>query len=163
MENKKSTKFWFLMFIYLFLENKIVEFNIYLYIHHILMQGIHFPVQIPKAWPENVNQRRIDNTIDSTQRSNKNLQNIAPRTQDWAAWTPLKSGDEHRCSGRLFTSCFISNIVVLLYKSLIKTYLQTSKIIESTKLTKKNLTKWWRHVKANYATPKTKLIFCYFF
>ena len=42
------------------------------------------------------------------------LQNITQKTKDRATQTPLKTGGECSCSGRVSSSCFTSDIVVLL-------------------------------------------------
>ena len=39
------------------------------------------------------------------QKTNNDLQTITQRTKDWPTRTPLKTGDEHTCSGRLSSSC----------------------------------------------------------
>ena len=44
------------------------------------------------------------------QKTNNDLQNTTQKTNDWATQTPLKTGDEHACSGRLSSSCSTSGI-----------------------------------------------------
>jgi hypothetical protein len=54
---------------------------------------------------------KTDNTMAKRKRSKENdLQNTTQKTKDWATRTPLKTGDEHRCSGRLSSSCSTSGI-----------------------------------------------------
>jgi hypothetical protein len=43
-------------------------------------------------------------------RKDNNLQNIAQKTEDRTTRTPVKTGGEHVCSGRVGSSCFTSDI-----------------------------------------------------
>jgi hypothetical protein len=42
-------------------------------------------------------------------RTNNDLQNITQNTEDWATRTPLKTGGESRCSGRVISFCSTFN------------------------------------------------------
>ena len=50
------------------------------------------------------NSKNDDNTTAKRKRINNNLQNIAQKTKDGATRTPLKTGSELRCSGRVGSS-----------------------------------------------------------
>jgi hypothetical protein len=41
-------------------------------------------------------------------RTNNNLQNITQKTKYWVTRTPLKTGGELSCSGRVSSSCYTS-------------------------------------------------------
>ena len=43
-------------------------------------------------------------------RTNNDLQNITHKTKDRVKRTPLKTWDEHRCSGSVDSSCYTSDI-----------------------------------------------------
>jgi hypothetical protein len=49
--------------------------------------------------------QKIQSPKEKGQRTNNNLQNITHRTRDRATRTPLKTGGEPRCSGRVGSSC----------------------------------------------------------
>ena len=57
--------------------------------------------------------RRTDNTMAKKKkykRTNKDLQNITHKTKDRVTRTPLKTGVELRCSGRVGSSCSTSDV-----------------------------------------------------
>jgi hypothetical protein len=45
-------------------------------------------------------------------RTNNDLQNTTQKSKDQATWTPLRTGDELRCSGRVYSSCSTSDTLV---------------------------------------------------
>ena len=46
-------------------------------------------------------------------RTNNDLQNITQKTDDWVTKTPLKTGGELRCSGRVGSSCCTSGTCLI--------------------------------------------------
>ena len=65
-------------------------------------------LKIPKGYTESVN-RRTDNPMTERKRTtghtHNDLQNTTQKTKDRVTRTPLKTGGEHRCSGRVGNSC----------------------------------------------------------
>ena len=61
---------------------------------------------------------RRNDQMKKDKRTNNDLQNTTHKTKDRVTRTPLKTGGELRCSGRVSSSCFTSGIsrVNLLYK-----------------------------------------------
>ena len=67
-------------------------------------------LKIPKGWSESVN-RRTDNTMAKKKkykRTNNDLLNTTHKTKDRVTRTPLKTGVELRCSGRVCSFCSTS-------------------------------------------------------
>ena len=65
--------------------------------------------------PKGVIKSRIsaDNTMDKRKkdkRTNNDLQNTTQKNKDWATRTPLKTGDELMCSGRVGSACSTCDI-----------------------------------------------------
>ena len=52
---------------------------------------------------------RYHNTMVKRKRTNNPLQSTTQNTKDWAARTPLKTGGELRCCGRVSISCSSSD------------------------------------------------------
>jgi hypothetical protein len=66
-------------------------------------------LKIPKGHSEDVNRRRIDNTMakrKKDKRTNNYLQDIKQETTDRATRNPLKMGGERGWSGRVSSSCY---------------------------------------------------------
>jgi hypothetical protein len=61
---------------------------------------------------------RRNDQMKKDKRTNNDLQNTTHKTKDRVTRTPLKTGGELRCSGRVSSSCFTSGIsrVNLVYK-----------------------------------------------
>ena len=61
---------------------------------------------------------RRNDQMKKDKRTNNDLQNTTHKTKDRVTRTPLKTGGELRCSGRVGSSCFTSGIsrVNLVYK-----------------------------------------------
>jgi uncharacterized protein (UPF0333 family) len=59
-----------------------------------------------------IRKRRTDNTMGKKKKykkTNNDLQNITHKTKDRVIQTPLKTGGELRCFGRVSSSCFTSS------------------------------------------------------
>ena len=65
-------------------------------------------LMIPKEQSESVYRRRPDNTMIKRKCTNNDLQNITYKTKDRVTRTPLKTGVELMCSGRVRSSCSTS-------------------------------------------------------
>ena len=65
-------------------------------------------LKIPKGKSESVNRRRTDNTMAKRKSTNNDQQNTY-KTKDRVTRTPLKTGDDIRCSGRVSSSCSTSD------------------------------------------------------
>jgi hypothetical protein len=69
-------------------------------------------------WP-----RRTDNTM-AKGKTNNDLQNITHKAKDWVTRTPLKTGGELRFSGRVSSSCSISDTLMNEERTKLKSSLQ---------------------------------------
>jgi hypothetical protein len=56
--------------------------------------------------------RRHNGQKKKDKRTNNDLQNTTQKSKDQATWTPLRTGDELRCSGRVCSSCSTSDTLV---------------------------------------------------
>ena len=65
---------------------------------------INKSLKIPKWQSESVYQRRTDNTMAKSTKGQRSTKHTY-KTKDWVARTPLKTGGELRCSGRVGSSC----------------------------------------------------------
>ena len=63
-------------------------------------------LKIPNGYSESVNRRRQYN--GQRQMTNNDLQNTTQKTKDRATRTPIKTGCEHMCPGRVSSSCSTS-------------------------------------------------------
>ena len=68
-------------------------------------------LKIPKGQPETANQRGTDNTMAKRIKTKGQTTSsyTKHKTKDRITGTPLKTGDELICSGRLSSSCSISD------------------------------------------------------
>jgi len=61
-------------------------------------------LKIPKGIIWIRNRQTIHWPKDKEKRTNNDLQNTTQKTEYREIWTPLRTGDEHRCSGRISSS-----------------------------------------------------------